>query len=336
MVKCQVCGIEQLLPFRCNDCGKFFCSNHRLTANHNCKKTSFGLIPFNSDVGKSSNQFLSMSSASKNIVDYALNLVNSDRRTRNMQEVMLSRITSAQQHAQDMLSSHYLSHWNLKGLKPYMRYTLAGGRGAVAENIAFQGIREINSEDDIKQAIKLFEWEMMNDDSKANWGHRDNILNPNHNRMGLGIAFDSHNVFFVQDFEDDYITWKNLIVENEMILMEGNNHKVSSTIKKVDVFFDKPSDLSTQQLWHPPYNSSYDPGTYIGTILPDGWKSCEGITITAIKWIQSQNEFCFEFSLEPLLKRYGDGIYTLYAEDGKSTKESLTSFSVWKTRLNNK
>lgn len=36
MLKCEHCGAEVELPFKCNYCGKYFCETHRLLENHNC------------------------------------------------------------------------------------------------------------------------------------------------------------------------------------------------------------------------------------------------------------------------------------------------------------
>jgi len=36
MDKCEQCGEEVLLPFRCNYCQSHFCLKHRLPENHNC------------------------------------------------------------------------------------------------------------------------------------------------------------------------------------------------------------------------------------------------------------------------------------------------------------
>ncbi len=38
MDKCEVCGEEVLLPFRCNYCQSLFCAKHRLPESHNCSK----------------------------------------------------------------------------------------------------------------------------------------------------------------------------------------------------------------------------------------------------------------------------------------------------------
>jgi len=37
MVKCQVCGKDELLSFECRYCGNNLCGEHRLPENHYCK-----------------------------------------------------------------------------------------------------------------------------------------------------------------------------------------------------------------------------------------------------------------------------------------------------------
>jgi len=36
MVKCDTCGVETFMPFRCNYCGRYFCEQHRLPEFHSC------------------------------------------------------------------------------------------------------------------------------------------------------------------------------------------------------------------------------------------------------------------------------------------------------------
>ncbi len=35
-MKCEICGKEESLPFRCNYCNKMFCNLHRIPINHSC------------------------------------------------------------------------------------------------------------------------------------------------------------------------------------------------------------------------------------------------------------------------------------------------------------
>jgi uncharacterized protein YkwD len=49
------------------------------------------------------------------LYSYALKIVNDDRKSHNVPPVVLSNITSAQNHANDMLHANYFSHWNTEG-----------------------------------------------------------------------------------------------------------------------------------------------------------------------------------------------------------------------------
>ncbi len=262
-------------------------------------------------------------------VDYALSLINSDRQKSGLQDVTLSSVSSGQIHADDMLKNGYFSHWDTNGYKPYMRYTLAGGQGSVAENIAWQretgNVLGIN----VTSALESMEWGMMYDDASSNWGHKDNILNPLHNKVSIGIAYDDHNVYFVQDFEDAYVIWTERNVSGNQVTLQGSIQKDGLNIQSVTIFYDKPTNLSSVQLENPPYQGGYDPGTYVGMALPQNYQATGAITITADNWSQNGNNFQISFSLSQAIATYGTGVYTFYVETGASTADSLTTFSVW-------
>jgi len=44
-MKCQKCGQETFLPFRCQYCGRHFCSDHRLPENHDCAQIEQARTP---------------------------------------------------------------------------------------------------------------------------------------------------------------------------------------------------------------------------------------------------------------------------------------------------
>ena len=44
-MKCQKCGQETFLPFRCPYCGDYFCSEHRLPENHACPQMELARTP---------------------------------------------------------------------------------------------------------------------------------------------------------------------------------------------------------------------------------------------------------------------------------------------------
>ncbi len=264
----------------------------------------------------------------QDLVNYALSLINADRQQNGVENVTLSSIDSGQRHADDMLKNHYFSHWDINSYKPYVRYTLAGGKGAVDENIA----ATIGYYSDLKKAIANNEYQMMHDDAEWNWGHRDNIINSLHNKVSIGIAYDSNNIYFVEDFESDYIAWTVLNVSSDQVALQGTIQKQgSSTIQSVAIFYDNLTTLTPAQVEFAPYNGTYDPGTYVGLVLPPGWQAPGAITITADNWNQNGGDFQISFSLSKATSAYGKGVYTLYVELGSSTADALTNYSIFIT-----
>jgi hypothetical protein len=264
-------------------------------------------------------------------VDYALELINTDRAANGLQDVSLSSVNSGQIHAEDMLANDYFSHWDLNGFKPYMRYSLAGGRGSVAENIAaYLGRLSL----DPKTALKNLEWSMMYDDASSEWGHKYNILNPFHNKVSIGIAYaEDKGLYFVEDFENDYVEWSKLTVSNGEITMTGTLTKSGLTLEKIAIYFEAPVSLTTQQIANPPYSGSYGVGSYVGLALPPGMAAVGGITMTASTWSQNGKSFQISFSLSQAINSHGKGVYTLFLQsnlENTATEDySLTSYSLW-------
>jgi len=268
------------------------------------------------------------------LVQYALLLINNDRAEHGLRNVSLSAIDSAQRHAENMLKNGYFSHWDVNGYKPYMRYTLAGGDGAVSENVAYyysSGMIEH------KEAVMKLQWEMMYNDSDSNWGHRDNILNPLHNKVGIGVAYDEHTLYLVQDFEDDYIEWTALNVsQSGYVVMYGTFSGVQRKVHSICLFYDPlPTNLTASQLSKSPYNGAYSMGVFIGVVAPPNYRSTEGITITAQTWVQTGEKFQIRFSLSQAFKLHKNGVYTLcILASNEGNVEYLTTFSVWRNTEN--
>jgi uncharacterized protein YkwD len=265
------------------------------------------------------------------LVNYALALINSDRQSHGLQNVTLSSVTSGQEHANEMLAHGYFSHWDLNGYKPYMRYTLAGGRGSVAENCAWMW--STGSITDIKGTLSSLEHSMMYDDASSNWGHRDNILEPSHNKVSIGIAYDRSHVYLVQDFEDDYVSWTTISSSGGQVRMQGALAEQGIQLSQVGIYYDQVSPLTTQQLSNSPYQGSYNSGTYVGQVLsppPEGsyyQQPSEGILIEASSWTQTGQNFDIVFNLTQAFAHSGAGVYTLYLWTDSNT--FLTTYSIW-------
>lgn len=137
-----------------------------------------------------------------------LELINADRRTEGLNPVIWD--TQAAQigaaHAQEMASSDYLSHWNLQGYGPDVRYGLSGGTDTVMENVYLYEYRYDDGRaapiSDWPQVIRAAHTALMESP-----GHRANILDPSHTHVGIGIAYNATtgNVRIAQEFINRYV-----------------------------------------------------------------------------------------------------------------------------------
>ena len=143
---------------------------------------------------------------------YMLELINDERVSAGLNPVVLGDNAAAQLHAEASLENCFSSHWGIDGLKPYMRYSLAGGYQSNGENgsgrsyciKASDGYRTNSSaEQGIRRAM---------DGLMDSPGHRDNILDPWHKKVNIGLAWDRYNFQVVQHFEGDYVLYDELPV----------------------------------------------------------------------------------------------------------------------------
>ena len=267
------------------------------------------------------------------LADYSLQLINQDRANHSLSPVSLGSGRVAQQHADSMLKYDYFSHFDTQGYKPYMRYTLLGGLGAVFENVAYaNGGRSLDL-GGVERDIKLLEHLMMyNDSICCNNGHRINILNPLHNIVGVGVAYNSSTVYFVEDFESDYINMSFSASPNYVVSMRGAVTSPGVNSTEAFVTFDPtPAPESRQQLNSGPHE--YDPGTNVGGVLPPCTSSCpvftQGVTVHASSWQFTSTQVDIDFSLAKLIGQSGPGVYTIYLVAGSDFNSAITSISVF-------
>jgi hypothetical protein len=105
-----------------------------------------------------------------------------------------------------MAKHAYMSHWDLAGDGPDVRYGLAGGTDLVMENVysSWQGYDNGTPVPitDWRAEIQRAETALMNSP-----GHRANIMAPEHTQVGIGIAYNSQTGEFriAQEFVNHYI-----------------------------------------------------------------------------------------------------------------------------------
>lgn len=153
---------------------------------------------------------------------YMLELINGEREAAGVQPVNLGTNGAAQLHAEAAMEHCFGGHWGADGLKPYMRYSLAGGYQSNAENS--RGVDFCIQEsdrfsrlgsvmDEVRQAVEGWM------DSP---GHRGNILGKWHRKVNIGIAWDSYSMWAYQYFEGDYVRYDQLpTIADGYIAMSG-------------------------------------------------------------------------------------------------------------------
>ena len=177
--------------------------------------------------------------------EYMLKLINAVRANAGAEPVVLGTNIAPQLHAEAALEHCFGSQWGMDGLKPYMRYSIAGGYQANAENAHgsdycitwADGIRAVGDiRDDIDEAI-------------AGWmdspGHRRTMLDPIHKNVNIGIAWDRYNVKAFQHFEGDYVTFTAMpTIRGGVLSFEGE--------VKNGAGFRNLQDLGVQVYYDPP------------------------------------------------------------------------------------
>jgi len=141
--------------------------------------------------------FAPQRTVAQEVQQFALDLANRDRAGEGLVPMSVDPVLSqaAQYHAEDMLRRNYFDHYSPEGESPSDRLAAAGRQGYPAENIAMtedRRIRRIQA-----RTLETFQRQWM-----QSAGHRRNLMNPNYERFGYGLAIDpsSGRVFAVQMF----------------------------------------------------------------------------------------------------------------------------------------
>lgn len=130
-----------------------------------------------------------------------LEMVNEERAVEKVPLVAMDELATqvASKHAVAMATSEFASHWGRDGLKPYQRYSFAGGTDATAENISAADNTWSMKVEDLKQDaaylhLRLYQQKPPHD------GHRRTILAPQHTHVGFGLAVEQLRLRLVELF----------------------------------------------------------------------------------------------------------------------------------------
>ena len=239
--------------------------------------------------------------------NYAVAKINEDRAKFSLPPVYLSQNTAAQHHSDDILKTKQISYWMTNGEKPYMTYTRYGGVGAVEQNVGMTGNQEYFADcasgaypcDTINpfEQIDLHQYGMVYEDESccANI-HMDNILDPFHTDVSIGIAYDDYTFVIVQNFENNYIKLdKPVAKEYKYFQISGDTPR--GQIVGINIYRDElPSEGTYQQNRD---SASYGFGEFVAAVARPG--SEEG-SIEADKWLVNRQNVEIGFSTSSIIE----------------------------------
>ena len=294
---------------------------------------------------------------------YMLELINQDRKEHGLAVVSFGNNVAPQIHAEELFENGFTGHWGLDGLKPYMRYTLAGGTGVESENVygsiaaRIPGVRYTKTP--VKESLRKTQEGLMQSP-----GHRENILNPQHEKVNLGIACDDIGCTVVQQFESNFIEFVLLpTIENRLLRFTGATLKGTAYFN-ADVYYDPlPIPLTANQIRTAYcYDSGTPilsirepapPGSYYSTHISErSWPDCREPRDTegfeqpirtalpnqnglvpweyASTYVTTGNQFDIAVDISDYISEYGDGVYTIVIW-GKSNAgfNPLTTLSIF-------
>ena len=208
---------------------------------------------------------------------YMLELINAERASTGLEPVVFGDNIAAQLHAEAALENCFASHWGVDGLKPYMRYSLAGGYQSNGEN--GHGSDYCIKASDSYRAISGIDREIQQ--AMEGWmdspGHRRNILGRWHKKVNIGLAWDRYNFLAYQHFEGDYVEYDRLpTIEDQVLILSGTVKNGARFVEDMDlgvqIYYDPPTHTLTRGQVARTY--CYDSGRQIASLrepLPAGW-----------------------------------------------------------------
>ncbi|MDQ3999293.1 MAG: CAP domain-containing protein [Thermoproteota archaeon] len=275
------------------------------------------------------------------LVQHVLDRINEDRIDFGLPPVKLSSNQAAQVHAEDIFRTRQISHWLTNGQKPYMTYTQYDGEGSVQQNVAIAGFSPEQYEQCITNilvecekveplsTIEQLQYEMMyNDKDCCNDGHRNNILDPHHTHVSIGIVYDQYYLTLVQNFENNY----GLDVDAEDSEIEISGTLLDGQLDQIAIYYD---EMPSRAIYEQNKNLlSYSAGELVAVIvkpLPPGYyyESLQGYNlIQADRWTMQSDTVNVMFDLADAVDE--DGAYTMFAlvKDGEEMFD-VTSYSVF-------
>ena len=190
------------------------------------------------------------------------------------------------------------------GLKPYMRYSLAGGYQKNGENWFFHRYEGTAGVSDIhREMVNAMAWLL---DSPS---HKPTILDRWYRKVNIGLAWNRRHFVAIQHFEGDFVDYQRIpsLARGRLSFIGTVRNGVSFSSDQdltVDVWFDPPPrHLMLGQLIRV---NGYDTGVIVANVrcpLPDGYFWLQERGSMEVQRFSSSRRVCAEFSSSKLPPR---------------------------------
>jgi hypothetical protein len=186
------------------------------------------------------------------------------------------------------------------------------------ENIACEYYSRELSFNQLMDFVNASLYTMVYNDSAHNWGHRDSLMDPTNNMVGISFTYDENHAFLVIHMIKEWVVWENPPEFADGVFSCSGNWSVPG--QSVDYVYVEYSDPS--QYLNVTYSSSlelnetgqtYSPGVIVGGVVPEPFHFNSIQTIRPLSWNintgnMSNSHFDFSFNLKPFK---GTGVYTV-------------------------
>jgi uncharacterized protein YkwD len=178
----------------------------------------------------------------KEIRKNVFEMINEERDVAKVQLVEMDDLATevATKHAVDLVTKEFIGHWGSDGLKPYHRYSAAGGTHATEENVSAADGTWSNKAKDLKQDSAYLHVRMYQE-KPPNDGHRRTILAPQHTHVGIGLAVQDLRLRLVELFVAKYVDVKPVKREarpNAQLSFSGKIVRPGYLFNNIEVFYE--------------------------------------------------------------------------------------------------
>jgi hypothetical protein len=241
--------------------------------------------------------------------DTLLKLLNEERRAAGFNALAMDELACkvAADHALDMATGHFISHWGSDGRKPYHRFSFAGGTAATQENASSaDGVQSLAAPGIIDDLCDMHQ--RMLAEKPPHDGHRKTILDPFHTHVGFGIALNGRSLRLDELYLARYIRlapFANAAKPKSTVTVEGRLLNSAHFLNQVDVFYEPlPTPPSIAWLTTPRSVSLPDEHKTLRPKLPPGTRYTNGSS-GDFDWSVEGN-----FKIRVKMFRAEPGIYT--------------------------